>query len=145
MNFSKLTGLVVCAALCSGTAWVETRSPADESELDQHMLVIEDHLTTLRRGLRKPEKNAESLVQIAEMQQAALASKLLAPRMTESLPDAERAAFVVAYRKEMITTLRTMLDLEEAVLDSDNERAQELYKALKLAEDSGHEKFTADG
>ena len=122
-------------------------APRDDEETPMHqqMEVIEDGLKSLRRGLRKPENNPQSLETVLAMQQAAWVCKGLEPAMMSSVPEAERAQFLADYRKDMAICMKAMLDLEIALLDGDNEKAQELYKTLKIQEDEGHEKFTEDG
>ena len=52
---------------------------ADDSELEERMHAIEDHIRKLRRTLRDEEGTAASLELVAELQADTLACKLLPP------------------------------------------------------------------
>jgi soluble cytochrome b562 len=117
----------------------------EESPLHQEMERIENGLKRIRRDAKDAAKNATTLETVLEMQDAAGKSKLMIPPITEKQPEAERAAFARDYRKQMIEVEKTLLDLELALLDGDQEKAQALIKKVSDAEDSGHEKFTEDG
>jgi soluble cytochrome b562 len=118
---------------------------AEETPLMQQMLVLKDGMKFLRRGLRNPEKNAESLEWVQKMQENALASKRLIPVMAKEVAEEKRAEFTLNYRREMIVLLQELLKLESVVLDGNNDEAREIYKTLKTMEVDGHEKFTTGG
>jgi soluble cytochrome b562 len=117
----------------------------DETELAQQMEVVESAVGRLRRNLRDPAKNADSLQLVVEAQTAALFCKGQTPSMAANVPEAEREAFVAAYRKEMATLLRGMIDLELALLDGDNEAAKTALQSVRDMEEPAHERFTEDG
>lgn len=117
---------------------------ADESEIDRQMEVVEDAIGKLRRSLRDEAKNEESLTAVATIEAAVLKSKLLTPKMAAAVPEAEREAFVRAYRKELCAMLRDLLELEDALLDRDYERAAPIFKQVRQLEEPAHERFTAD-
>lgn len=116
----------------------------EHSPLEEAMESIKGGVRKLRRSLRKPESDADSLATLASMQAAALAAKSESPRMTASVPGAEQAAFLTAYRKEMITLLQTLLSLETALLDGNREGANAAFDALRGLEDPAHERFIQD-
>ena len=117
----------------------------DESELDQRMLIVKAQVRTLRRSLRDAEKNPDSLAALHALQAAALEAKLMTPRTAAAVPEGERAAFVQAYRKDMVIFLEGALATERHVLEGDLEAAGEAFKALRALEDPGHERYTEDG
>ena len=116
----------------------------EEGPLHEGMSRMNRAMRTLRKSLRDESRNAESLEVIVEAQRAASLTKTETPALTAKQPEAERAAFLVAYRQEIIRVERALLDLEEAVLAGDNEKAQELLKAAKAMEGPGHERFTEE-
>jgi hypothetical protein len=119
------------------------KTAASDTELAKQMEIIDEGMKKLRRSLRQPEQNAESLEMIGKMQAATVASKGMVPVMAKGINnEAERAKFVAAYRKDMAAMLAEIAQLEIALLDGDNKKAQELHKSLSDREDSGHEKFT---
>ena len=118
-------------------------SPTDDeggehSEMHERMEAIEDHLRFLRRSLRKPEQDAESLEKIVATQMELLICKGLDPERAAAIPEADRAEFLRGYKKEMIVALQGMLKLEQAILDGDHEAAKEIFKDVKRVEKSGH-------
>ena len=118
----------------------------DETPMAEAMHEVEDALKSLRRSVRDPEALEDSLASVIVAQRASIECKVLVPAMTEKLPEAERAAFVKAYRIEMIAFERALLDLEQALLEGkDVETLREMYKGLKEMEDPAHERFTEDG
>ena len=135
------------ALLNSGTA--QAQDPAKEeshehSELEESMEKIKAGVRKLRRSLKSAESDADSLTAIAGIQAAALAAKGESPRMTGRLPEADQAAFVVSYRKQMIELLQSMLTLESALLDGDREAASAAFDAMRGLEDPAHARFIQD-
>ncbi len=122
-----------------------TAADDDESELDKRMLAIKAQVRTLRRSLRDTEKNADSLEALHALQVAALEAKTMEPRRAAGVPEGERPAFVQAYRQEMIRFTIVALETEAALLAGDQEKAGELFSALRDLEDPAHERFTEDG
>lgn len=118
----------------------------DETPLAAAMTEISDALRGLRRSVRDPEKNPESLEAIILCQRRSIDCKVLAPAMAARMPEADRAEFVRDYRLEMIRFDRALLDFEQAILEGkDSDTLNELYKGLKGMEDPAHERFTEDG
>src|SRR5262245_8925510 len=113
-----------------------------ETELQKQMEVIDKGMNKLKSSLKDAAKNAESLATLIEMQKAAQASKTETPKMTTSLPEADRAKFVTSYRKQIIALQQKLLELETVLLDNDSAKAEQVYRALKVLEENGHEQFT---
>ena len=117
---------------------------APDSVLESHMHGIEDAIHDLRRSLKDPAKSADSLASIAKLQADAVVAKSELPRMLPHVPEAERPAFVVAYRREMVRLLEASLKLESAVLDGKPEPIKEAFEALRAMEDPAHDRFTEE-
>ena len=117
----------------------------DDSPLLKEMDILQDQLKSLRRNLKKPEENANSLKAIQEMERSAVACKGMSFPMAEALEGEAKAALIKGYKLEMIAMIETILEMERALLEDDNDKARELYKTIKGFEDSGHEKFTDEG
>lgn len=122
----------------------DPESEAEHSELEEQMEHIEGALKSLRRSMRNEEALAQSLEHVSTIQAATITSKALLPPMVESLPEAERAAFVTAYRQEMLDFLGYQIELERALLAGDAEAAKDAFKLVHDMEDKGHERFTVD-
>ena len=113
-----------------------------DTELAKQMEVIESGVKKLRRSLRNAESNKESLETIEKVHAAAVKSKDMTPAMAAKMPEAERAKFVENYKKDMEAFIKTMDEMKAAVKDSKNDKAMELYQAIKKQEEKGHEKYT---
>ncbi len=112
-----------------------------KSELHSEMEDMDDDFKKLKRTVRKAEQNAESLKLISAIQARAVKSKEMIPTKAQKLPDAERAKFVAAYRKEMAAVLIDFCQMEQAILDGDNTKAQDIYKAVVEREDKDHDVY----
>ena len=122
----------------------EKKKGHDEGDtpLAQQMERIDAALHMLKRGVRDPAQRDACFIEIINAQQACFASKLLAPKMTPSIPEGERAAFLRDYKKGIAALLIEFTNLEVAVLDGETERAVALHKKLESMEDEGHNRFT---
>ena len=113
-----------------------------DTELAKQMETIDDSMKKLRRTLRKPESNPDSLKLIEAMEKAAVKSKDMVPAKVAKMPEAERAKVVEAYKKDMEAFIKSVGEMKAAVKDNKNDKAQEIYKTMKTQEDKGHEKYT---
>ena len=137
MNFAR------AAAAAQDEKESKEKKVADlDTELAKQMEVIDSGMKKLRRSLRKPESNKESLETIEKVHAAAVKSKDMTPAMAAKIPEAKRAEWVAAYKKDMEAMIKTVEEMRDAVKDNKNDKAQELYKTIKTQEDKGHEKYT---
>jgi soluble cytochrome b562 len=113
-----------------------------DTELAKQMEVIDESMKKLRRTLRKPESNKESLELIDKVEKAATKSKDLVPALAAKKPEADRPKFVENYKKDMDAFIKSVGEMKAAVQAGQNDKAQEVYKSLKTQEDKGHEKYT---
>lgn len=134
-----LTGLLVAAPAVTRIALA-----ADDTELAKQMEEMDDELKKLRKSVKDPAANAASLEALTKLQQLTVTSKALVPALAAEKPEAERAKFVAGYRKDMAVMLTHFAQIEVAILDGDNAKAEELYKGLKKIEDDGHEKYSEE-
>jgi hypothetical protein len=117
---------------------------ADDTELAKHMESIQDNLKKLRKSIKTPAENPQSLELLTKLQQDTVASKALTPAKAAKAAEAERAKFVAGYRKDMAALLEHLCKIEVALIDNDNAKAEELFKGLKKLEDDGHEKYSEE-
>jgi hypothetical protein len=141
LGAALLMGVPGGAAVSRAQDEAKRESKAGDTELAKHMEVVEEGMKKLRRSLRKPDTNAESLETLGKIQAATVASKSLTPAKAAKIPEAERQKFVTAYRKDMAKMLNAFIDMEVAVLDGDNAKAMEIHKKMKEIEDEGHKKY----
>jgi hypothetical protein len=120
----------------------EKKVPDLDTELSKQMEVIDSGVKKLRRSLRKPESNKESLETIEKVHAAAVKCKDMTPAMAAKIPEADRAKWVENYKKDMATFIKTVEEMQAAVKDGKNDKALELHQSLKKQEDKGHEKYT---
>ena len=125
-------------------AWSHLNDEMEEEALHEGMSQLNRSLRTLRKSLRDEGRNEESLLVVAEAERGASMCKTERPPLTDQQPEAERAAYVADYRRALIEVQRGLLDLEEALLAGDNEKAQELLKAVKKLEGPGHDRFAPE-
>jgi len=140
-----LTALFITLPTTPVEAALQDDATEEDSPLLQEMDVLQDQLKLLRRNLKKPEENPASLKAIQEMQRAAVACKAMDFPMAEAAEGEAKAELIKGYKLEMISLIETILLMERAILNDDNDGARELYKTIKGFEDSGHEKFTDEG
>ena len=138
--------LLVCSLLAAlpATGVFTAEAVADDTELATQMEEMQAQLKKLRKTVKDPAQNKESLEILAKFQQATLASKSQTPAKAKNVPEAERAKFLAGYRKEMAMLLQHLLQIEVAIVDGDNAKAEELFKGLKQIEDDGHEKYSEE-
>jgi len=118
------------------------RHEEEDTPLAQQMERIDHAMHKLKRGVRDATQKDACLTEVANAQQACLAAKLLTPKMTATVPEAERAAFVRDFRKGVAALLVEFTNLEVALLDGDADKAVASYKKLESMEDEGHNQFT---
>ena len=138
--------LLLPLSLAASSRRAQDQEPHEEpeTELAGHMEVIEDTVKLLRKSLKEPLARADALQAIAEIQALTLKCKLLTPAAAQKLPEAEREAFVTAFRRTMVDFLTRQLELEAALLDGDAERAKTAFERFREMEDSAHERFAPD-
>ncbi|MFO0980965.1 MAG: hypothetical protein U1E76_04310 [Planctomycetota bacterium] len=135
-------GMMLLAALALAPLGAMAQKGGKDTELEKHMEAMDDHFKVLKKDVKDAAKNASSLEHVIEMQKQAIHCKLEKPKMTATLPEAERAKFALEFRKQLIVLEHKLRDLEMALLDNDNARAADVYKELEKIQDAGHEKFT---
>ena len=136
--------VLLLSALLLASPFAATRFAlaAEDTELAKQMEQMDDEMKKLRKSLKDPATNAASLETLTTLQQLTVTSKALTPAKAAAMPEAEKAKFVAAYRKDMAALLAAYAQIEVAVLDGDNAKAEKLFKDLKKIEDDGHEKYS---
>ena len=113
-----------------------------DTELAKQMEVMDSGMKKLRRSLRKPESNKESLETIEKVHAAAVKAKDMTPAMASKIDAAKRAEWVAAYKKDMEATIKTIEEMRDAVKNNKNDDAVKIHATIKKQEDKGHEKYT---
>jgi soluble cytochrome b562 len=140
--FAAVVLLAVFAAPPLGAAdHKPTEEKVKKGPMAEHMETIDDAMGKLRRTIRKAELNADSLKLLQEMQQEAVVCKGMVPPMAAKIPEAQRQQFLANFRKDMDRFVIALSNMEIAILDGENGKAQDIYKTLKTLEDEGHDKY----
>src|SRR5262245_60146585 len=141
----KLRSFALLVPLALPLALVHPQEkPKHETELGRQMEALEDLIKPLRKNLREGGSSTEALAALAEIERLTLACKGLTPEAATKLPEAERTAFVAAYRRSMVDFLMRQLELEAAVLDGDAAAAQAAFERFRSMEDPAHERFAPE-
>ncbi|MBM3989816.1 MAG: hypothetical protein FJ298_02290 [Planctomycetes bacterium] len=122
----------------------EGKDDPQKCPLEQSMEAMADSIRALRRSLRDPSKQADSLAGLAKLEADIVAAKSQTPRRAAKLSEAERPRFVADYRSEMIRMLEQALVVEKAVLGGQQEAALAAFEELRGLEDPAHARFTEE-
>ncbi len=143
---SRFLAFVVLLALVSTgpllAAGAEQNPGSEEmTELGEHMDRLSGAFRKLRRQVGDPAQNAASLELLAEMRDAAQAAAKLVPAKVADLPEADRAKFTAAYRKQMGKLLTQLADLEAALKAGDNSAALKQLAELADFQKASHREY----
>lgn len=113
----------------------------EDTELEEHMEEISDAWRKVRRGSKKAENNAANAKLVAGMIKHAKAGIDLIPLRVEDVPEAERDAFLVAFKKEMKVFIDTLVKLQKAFAEDRHEDAVELVAKISKHQRASHKEF----
>ena len=136
LSFAALTA-VSCPLVAQDDGEATGRAkPPIKVEMEK----LDEALEAIEAFLEEPA-GEPPLAPAAAAQQALQAAKQHAPRTTWQQPEAERAAFVVAYRLMVNDTMRRLVDLEDALLQQDWAKAKTVAASLGQLKKEGHDRF----
>jgi len=113
----------------------------EESPMLTSMNTMQRGLRQLQRQVRNAEKNAESIELVTGMQIESIRAKAMIPPKAATLEGEARATFLNNYRISMIGMTTTLLQLEQAFVEGQNDKAQELIASLIDQRFKGHQHF----
>src|SRR5688572_31355351 len=102
---TSVAWVLFAGMVLTGAVAVRPAMAAEDTELAKQMEAIQDAQKKLRKSIKSPGENAASLEALTAMQQATVACKALVPAKAVKMPEAEKAKFVSAYRKDMVAML----------------------------------------
>jgi Mg-chelatase subunit ChlD len=150
---SAALALLACAALALAAPWgagaaalFPAAPPQDggeyvETPLSRAMEQMKGATRRLERVLQGDDAQT-ALALLGDFQAGVVAAKGEVPLKAAAVPEAEREAFVGAYRATMVKLLRVTCDLEDALLEGRLEDARKLYEGeLKALQKPSHERF----
>jgi soluble cytochrome b562 len=120
----------------------ESREHHDEGGLDGAMQALNGGMKRMNKAFEKPD--LEAVIKTAvEMQQAVATAKTGTPEKAAAMTDAkEKAAFVLGFRKQLITLQKSLLDLETAALDGKTDEAKKIFtETIAPMKKEGHSKY----
>ena len=132
---------VFLAALLAFSFVAAPQVRADDTPLAKAMEEMGDHYKALKKIIKDPAKNADSLALVDKSIAAAVLSKQHMPKVIEKAPAADKAKLIAGYRKAMAQVIATYCKLEEQLVDGKNDEAAETLKSLKDLEEKGHEVY----
>lgn len=151
---SSLSAAVLLLAAAADPIATPAAAPAVARGLaDEHAgnEVLEAYMEDFQRSLRRLQKKladaearAEVIAEVCRLQKVAIDAKSELPVLIAEQAEEQQPAERVAYRKQMQQVVRTLLDLEDALLDDDPEAAMDQLRKLNEAKQSGHERFKGD-
>lgn len=122
-----------------------TAAPAsheeETTELGEQMDRLSGAFRKVRRQAGDPALNASSLEQLSVMREAAQAAQKFVPAKAADLPEAKRAEFTAAYRKQMDRLLALLADTEAAFKAGDNTAAQKRVDELADLQKASHREY----
>jgi len=133
--------LLLLSPLAFNLPNVQAESDEEKTELHKKMEVIGETMGALRKQLKDPAKNEDTLAKIVAIQKLTLECKDLKPAMLAQVADGEKATFLLNYRKEMVRMMTELMKLELMIAEGNNEDAAKQFRALIKVKYSGHEKF----
>lgn len=140
-----LLGALFIAILAGAPRSAAADAPAqheeETTELGEQMDRLSGAFRKLRRQAGDPALNASSLEQLAVMREAAQAAQRFVPVKAADLPEAKRAEFTAAYRKQMDRLLALLAETEAAFKAGDNTAAQKRVDELADLQKASHREY----
>ncbi len=137
----RLSLLAVACALAFAPIAPVSHAAEAETELGQKMDKMGGAFRALRRQIKDPAKNADSLAKVATIKQMAIESVKLDPAMKASIPADKQKKFVADYQAKMKEFVTLTEKLEAALKANNNEEAEKLCGQMADAQKKGHGEF----
>ena len=119
----------------------EGHDHAKHSVIETNMDILNKSYRLLRRQISDKSKNQSTIALINKMQVSALTAATQSPSMAKKIPPAKRGKFNLAFKRTMVSFVVTLMDIEEALLNSDNVKAKQAYLKLGALKKKGHDNF----
>ena len=136
--FASLLAFAMPVAAVQAQADAEPQTPPIKAEMkkfDKALDAVIDFLEDGKKGEEPP------MAQVTAAQAALQASKQHPPRITEQQPKDKQREFVRDYRIAMNKMIRSMLDLEDALLNGDWKAAEKAVDDMVAQKKTGHRTF----
>ena len=137
----RLSLLALAGALLVAPVHLQAAEKEPETELGNKMDAMGSAFRALRRQIKDPSKNADSLAKLATIKENAQASMKLEPAKTATVPAGDRKKFVSDYQARMKEFIALTDKVEKALKANDNAEAEKLLGAMADAQKKGHADF----
>jgi len=140
----KFPSLLLAAALLA-TATLPLRAQnGPDSPLEKQMQILARGKRQLSQQVADPTKQQQNITLIESLKQAVTKSKTLDPRMTATIPAADRDKFLSDYRDELDKLTDAFNRIEDAVKAGSYDKAKSLLDSLRSIMKEGHADFKQD-
>lgn len=156
MSTSLRLALVLGAGLCLSASGLSLQ-PADERapaqgrqpsgpgmDVESAMKSMNRALRTLRKNIEQPANKDENLKLLNDMQRACAAAKsqpLPGDVLRHAKDDTDKAKFADSYRKNLVASMRLLLDIEDAVAEGKSDVAKAKTDELVKLRDAAHKEL----
>ncbi|HUR28679.1 MAG TPA: cytochrome b562 [Planctomycetota bacterium] len=153
MTFRKsLRPLVLSALLVGGAVAVASTNPslgrsAPESagegegdDLEEVMQGIDKNFEAATKAIENKDGPA-ALELMTKLEQGCIGAKILTPPKLRTIEEKDKAAFIAGYRKQVLVMLKSMVDLEIALVDNDFEKAKKVADEIDSQKKMGHDTY----
>lgn len=120
------------------------RGPTAPANLHQAMESIDRTYRAIKADAADPARQEATLRNIDTMIRDAAISKLFVPVPVEKLPAEKRPEAIKSYRAMMTGVIKTLLELEEAVLDKKPDAIKAGLAQLDELQKQGHAEFAPE-
>ena len=109
------------------------------------MTEMEQIFRELRVQLSDPKQNASSLELVGRLRQNSVGAREALPPMIAKLPPAQQPAKLAAYKQQMSRLISQEDELQKALRAGQNPKAVEIFKAIEITRQEGHDQFRPSG
>lgn len=113
-----------------------------EGPLHEPMETLDRGMKALRRTVQDPQKAAENIARLHEMQAAAVESFAHCPEPFQPLSETEQVLWRISYQRKILAVADGLLELEQALVEQRFEEAREIYTRLTGLKKEGHDTYT---
>lgn len=116
---------------------------AADSELEKQMKNIGENTKALKQTVGDSARKSESLSAIGHMIRSAENARMLIPKKTAELPEADRARFIADFQKQIDGLIAQFKQIEADLTAGKTDDAKADFAKIGGMKREGHEKFAA--
>ncbi len=136
---------LILLALCLLTpALLRAEKHGQETPLSKQMEAMSKNFRQLGRQVSTDSKRDSSLQLIQAIQKNAETAKTLIPAKAKTVPAAEQAKFIEAYKKDIDVLLGQIAKLTDAIRAGKTDDANKILVGFRAIKTEGHEEFASE-